>query len=231
VLNTDTIEVLLDPAGFADLLLGGGPFAPGATAEPEGDSEIEVEFVGDDIFIAVRGTGLADQFEWRPGPDRHLGLNLNPSVAGDQDVDVTVAGDLAALNAVGRGGDDSILSAPDALLPNDGVFSTGGSGDDRLEAPRDGGGLLQGGPGDDLLIGGMRGDLLEGGGGKDQISGAGGNDRIEPGSGRDVIRAGSGHDHIEARDSIRDIVRCGSGPDFVKADKRDRLRGCEAVRR
>ena len=144
---------------------------------------------------------------------------------------MTVEGDLATLHAVGRGGNDSILSAPDALLPNDGVFSTGGKGDDRLDAPRDGGGLLQGGPGDDVLIGGRRGDGLEGGGGNDQLSGAGGNDRIESGGGHDVIRAGSGHDHIEARDSTRDVVRCGAGPDFVTADSRDRLRGCEAVRR
>ena len=231
VLNTDTIEVLVEADGFVDLLLRGGPFAPGATAEPEGDSEIEVEFVGVDIFVTVSGTGRGDQFGWGPGPDRRLGLNLNPGRAGDRDVDVTVEGDLATLNAVGRGGNDSILSAPDALLPNDGVFSTGGKGDDRLEAPRDGGGLLQGGPGDDVLIGGRRGDAIEGGGGRDQISGAGGKDRIEPGSGRDVIRAGSGHDHIEARDSTRDTVRCGPGRDFVKADSQDRLRGCEAIRR
>ena len=230
VLNTDTIEVLLEPDGFADLLLRGGRFAPGATAELEGDSEIEVEFVGYDIFVTVNGTGLADQFEWGLGPDREAGLNLNPGRAGDQDVDVTVEGYLATLNAVGRGGNDSILPAPGALLPNASVFSTGGSGDDRLEAPRDGGGLLEGGPGDDVLVGGRRGDALMGGGGRDQISGAGGNDRIEPGSGRDVIRAGAGHDHIEARDSTRDIVRCGPGRDFVKADSQDRLRGCEAVR-
>ena len=232
VLNTDKIEVLVDADGFVDLLLRGGPFAPGATAELEGDSEIEVEFVGVDIFVTVSGTGRADQFEWGPGFGREPGLNLNPGRAGDQDVDVTVEGDLASINAVGRGGNDSILSAPGDVFPNaQHVFSTGGKGDDRLEAPRDGGGLLQGGPGDDELIGGGRGNTLEGGGGNDQISGAGGNDRIEPGSGRDVIRAGSGHDHIEARDSTRDIVRCGPGPDFVTADKRDRLRGCEAVRR
>jgi hypothetical protein len=228
VLNTDTIEVLLDPGGFADLLLRDGPFAPGATAELEGASEIEVEFVGEDIFAGVNGTGLADRFEWGPGPGREAGLNLNPGRAGDQDVDVTVEGNLATLNAVGRGGNDSILPAPDVVLPNASVFSTGGRGDDRLEAPRDGGGLLQGGPGDDVLIGGRRGDAIEGGGGKDRLSGAGGNDRIEPGSGRDVIRAGAGHDHIEARDSTRDVVRCGPGRDFVNADSQDRLRGCEA---
>jgi Ca2+-binding RTX toxin-like protein len=229
--------VLVDQGSFADLLLQGGPFAPGATPETEGASEIEVEFVGSDIFAidtfaTVRGTRLADQFEWGPGPDLHAGLNLNPGSAADQDVDVTVHGsEFSSLHAMGRGGDDSILPAPGALFPNDGVFSTGGPGSDRLVAPRNSGGLLEAGPGDDVLIGGRRGDDLEGGGGNDQIKGAAGNDRIEAGSGRDVIRAGAGHDHIEARDSTRDIVRCGPGPDFVKADSLDRLRGCEAVRR
>ena len=232
VLNTDTIEVLLDMGGFADLLLKGGPFAPGATPESEGASEIEVEFVGPDILATVDGTTRADEFRWGPGPDRRAGLNLNPGVAADEDVDVTVRGEFASLQADGHRGNDSILPAFGPLFPaHDGVFSTGGRGRDRLVAPRNSGGLLEGGPGDDVLIGGGRGDWLFGGGGKDQLKGARGNDRIEAGPGRDVIRAGPGHDHIEARDSTRDIVRCGPGPDFVKADSRDRLRGCEAVRR
>jgi Ca2+-binding RTX toxin-like protein len=231
VLNTDTIKVLVEPGGFADLILAGGPFAPGATAEPEGESEIEVQFVGDDLLAAVRGTRRANWFEWWPGPDRQAGLNLNPGVSGDQDVDVTVEGNFATLNAVGRGGNDSIVPVSGAVFSGGHVFSTAGKGDDRLEAPSDGSGFLEGGPGDDVLIGGGRYDALFGGGGSDEISGARGNDRIDGGPGRDVIRAGSGHDHIEARDSTRDIVRCGPGPDLVKADGRDRLRGCEAVRR
>jgi Ca2+-binding RTX toxin-like protein len=171
--------VLLDQGGYADLVLRGGPFAPGATPELEGDSEIEVEFVGDDIYATATGTGRADYFEWGPGLGREAGLNLNPGRAADEDVDVTVEGDLSFLNAVGRGGNDSILSAPGGVFTNaQHVFSTGGRGDDRLEAPRDGGGLLQGGPGDDVLIGGRRGNLLEGGGGNDRMSGAGGDNGI-----------------------------------------------------
>jgi hypothetical protein len=45
VLNTDSIKVL--PHGFldfVDVLLGRGPFAPGATPETEGAPEIEIEF-------------------------------------------------------------------------------------------------------------------------------------------------------------------------------------------
>jgi hypothetical protein len=43
VLTTDTITVLA-PANFVDVLLGGGPFAPGATSETDGASEIEIEW-------------------------------------------------------------------------------------------------------------------------------------------------------------------------------------------
>jgi Ca2+-binding RTX toxin-like protein len=235
VFNTDTIRVLVDPGGFADLLLKNGPFLPGATPELEGSSEIEVEFIGDDIYVAVDGTSSADQFEWGPGRDRHAGLNFNPGAAGDEDVDVTVEGVLSFLNAVGRGGNDSIVPAPGALFPNDAVFSTGGHGDDRLVVPRNSGGLLEGGPGDDVLIGGRHYDELNGGRGNDRLVGGAGPDRIDviagDPRGRDLILAGPGRDQINSRDSDRDRVRCGAGRDRVTADRRDRLRGCEAVRR
>jgi Ca2+-binding RTX toxin-like protein len=230
VLNTDTIRVQLT-GGFADLFLAGGPFAPGATPETEGASEIEVEFAGPDILATVNGTALADVWQWGPGLERHAGLNLNAGTAGDQDVDVTIRGSFAGLMANGRGGNDSIVPAPGAGFPNDGVFSVGGSGDDRLEATHNGGGLIEGGPGDDVLLGGRRGDDLEAGGGNDTIRGAGGGDRIIGGPGRDLIRGGPGRDNIESRDAKRDNVRCGPGRDRVKADPRDRLRGCELVRR
>jgi hypothetical protein len=38
---------------------------------------------------------------------------------------------------------------------------------------------------------------------------------------------GAGNDTIEARDGRRDVIRCGAGHDKVKADKRDKLAGCE----
>ena len=230
VLNTDTIRVQLT-GGFADLFLAGGPFAPGATPETEGASEIEVAFAGPDILATVNGTALADVWQWGPGLELHAGLNLNAGTAGDQDVDVTIRGSFASPEANGRGGNDSIVPAPGVRFPNDGVFSVGGSGDDRLEATHNGGGLIEGGPGDDVLLGGRRGDDLEAGGGNDTIRGAGGGDRIIGGPGRDLIRGGPGRDNIESRDAKRDNVRCGPGRDRVRADPRDRLRGCELVRR
>lgn len=90
VLNTDAIRV--SPRGvtdFVNVLLRGGPFAPGATPETEGASEVEVEFGGEEPFGTVVGTSRADEFHWNLG-GTPPGLNLNPGSADDQDVDLAV---------------------------------------------------------------------------------------------------------------------------------------------
>ncbi len=215
VLNTDTIRVRSPDLAFPDVLLARGPFAPGATPELEGASEIEIEFAfrARGLFAEVVGTRRADELHWGPGPEHHPGLNLNPSDAGDQDVDVTVRGPGAYLIAGGAAGNDTIVPAPGAPFPNDGVVSSGGRGDDRLSAPRNSWGSLGGGAGDDVLTGGRQGDNLFGGPGRDKIFG------------------GPGRDRVNSRDSNRDRVRCGVGRDRVRADRKDRLRGCEVIRR
>jgi hypothetical protein len=227
VMNTDTIQVLTRGFGDADLRLGGGPFAPGATPEDEGVSEIEVQVRGDG-FASVVGTRRADEFHW--GKEGALaGLNVNPRDIGDQDVDVTVRGESAFLVADGAGGNDSIIPAPGAPGPR--VFSEGGGGADLLIAPRNSGGILEGGAGVDVLTGGVTFDLVAGGAGNDRVAAGGGRDEIDGGRGRDLISGGRGRDRISARDSTRDVVRCGPGRDRVKADRGDRLRGCELVSR
>lgn len=233
VLNTDTIRVLEGGLAFPDVLLGLGPFAPGATPELEGASEIEIEFEFKARFgfAEVDGTRRADEIHWGPGPGNHPGLNLNPSDAGDQDVDVTVRGVGAYLVANGAGGADTIVPAPGAPFPNDGVVSGGGRGDDRLIAPRNTWGGLDGEAGDDVLTGGRQGDNLFGGGGNDRLRSGGGADSLRPGAGRDLVFGGPGRDRVNSRDSHRDRVRCGGGRDRVKADRQDRLRGCEVIRR
>src|SRR5918995_5262983 len=234
VLNTDTIKVLsrggLD---FVDVPIGRGPFAPGATPELEGASEIEIEFEfeANFSFAGVVGTRRADEIHWGPGPGNHPGLNLNPGDAGDRDVDVTVRGLGAFLIANGAAGNDTIVPAPGAPFPNDGVVSVGGRGDDQLIAPRNTWGSLGGEAGDDVLTGGRQDDNLFGGGGNDRLRSAGGPDSLRPGAGRDLVFGGPGRDRVNSRDSHRDRVRCGAGRDRVKADRRDRLRGCEVVRR
>jgi RTX calcium-binding nonapeptide repeat (4 copies) len=219
VLNTDTIRVLLRGSfAFVDVLLGRGPFTPGATPETEGASEIEIEFRGRDALADIGGTRHADEIHWGPGPGNHAGLNLNPRDAGDNDVDVTVRGRDAFLVANGAAGNDMIVPPPGAPFPNDGVFSEGGPGDDLLIGLGNSRGILDGGAGEDVLIGGAQRDNLGAGDGNDRIRGTGGADSITGGRGRDLIFGGPGPDSINSggvglsarpRDSNRDTVRCG----------------------
>lgn len=227
VLNTDTITVVVE--AFVELRLGGGPFAPGATPEAEGASEIEVELSVREGFGEVVGTPRDDEFHWGPG-GAHAGLNLNARSAGDQDIDVTLTGrEHVFLDAKGAAGNDTIIPAPGAVVP-DGGDSDGGRGDDLLIAPQNGA-LLVGGSGNDVLSGGRSSDGLYGGTGNDRVAGGGGRDRLLGGPGRALLSGGRGRDSIDARDSTRDGVRCGPGRDSVRADRRDRLRGCELISR
>ena len=68
-------------------------------------------------------------------------------------------------------------------------------------------------------------------GGNDRVFGGRGSDRLSGGVGRDRLDGGPGRDTISTRGGGRDIVRCGTGRDLVRADQRDRIRGCERVRR
>jgi hypothetical protein len=45
------------------------------------------------------------------------------------------------------------------------------------------------------------------------------------------VLAGPGDDAINSVDGVRETIDCGSGRDTVRADRRDRLRGCEKVKR
>ena len=196
VFNTDLIVLRAGRNSFVDVRLAGGPFAPGATAEPEGASEIEIEFRGHHTWSTVDGTPDADAFQWGPG-DAQAGLNLNPATAGDEDVDVTLTdtSKSAALLIRGGAGDDTIIPAAGARIPHF-VSAQGNDGDDVLVAPRHAESYLTGGPGADVIRGGSASDDLTGGRGDDVITGGGGADEIWAGSGRDVLFGGRGGDFI-----------------------------------
>ena len=51
------------------------------------------------------------------------------------------------------------------------------------------------------------------------------------GPGRNRYEGGMGSDSINSANGVRELVDCGFGRDFVKADPRDRLSGCEKVKR
>ena len=97
-----------------------------------------------------------------------------------------------------------------------------GAGNDRV----------RGGGGGDCLDGQRGNDVLLGQAGPDRLTGGPGADTLSGGAGRNVLKGGPGNDRISAANGVRDTVDCGRGRrDAVKADRADRLRGCERVRR
>ena len=91
---------------------------------------------------------------------------------------------------------------------------------------------LNGRAGGDCLSGGGGPDRLIGGPGNDSLSGGAGNDRLTGNGGRNSYSGGSGNDLVSARNGVRESVNCGTGRrDRAFADRRDRVRGCERVRR
>ncbi len=99
---------------------------------------------------------------------------------------------------------------------------------DRLRGLR-GADRLIGLGGDDCVLGNKGRDRLRGDAGNDQLKGGNSRDRLVGGAGADKIRAGAGPDKINSRDGDKDRVKCGSGVDRVRADRKDKLKGCERV--
>jgi hypothetical protein len=107
----------------------------------------------------------------------------------------------------------------------------GSAGSDRIVGGR-GRDRLFGLVGADCISGGAGNDTISGGKGNDTLSGGAGNDRITAGPGRNKVSGGAGNDTINVRNHKRDVVNCGAGrKDRVVADKIDKLRGCERVKR
>ena len=90
---------------------------------------------------------------------------------------------------------------------------------------------LRGSSAGDRLLGNGGNDTLSGLAGEDCLEGGTGNDRLIGGTGRNTYSGGSGRDKVSARNGTRDNVNCGSGRDSAVVDRRDRVRGCERVRR
>jgi hypothetical protein len=129
-----------------------------------------------------------------------------------------------------------VLQQPPQLLP--GACATKKTGTRRADiltgTPR--GDLIRGGAGNDRISGGAGADCLFGQAGNDKLSGGAGNDKLDGGpgndnltggKGKDTFTAGPGNDTINSKDGIAERVNCGKGRDKVKADRRDKLTGCE----
>ena len=90
---------------------------------------------------------------------------------------------------------------------------------------------LKGRGGNDCLIGGPGSDRLLGGPGLDRLTGGPGRDRLFGNGGRNAYDAGPGKDFVDAVNGRAETVRCGAGRDRARVDVKDRVRGCERVRR
>jgi Ca2+-binding RTX toxin-like protein len=155
-----------------------------------------------------------------PRDDRLDGTSLGDNLFGLQGNDVLT----------GRRHDDCLFGG----LGSDRL--SGGRGDDRLlgdDSRRGtaGNDRLAGDSGDDLLVGGSGRDRLLGNEGNDRLSGGRGNDRLKAGPGRNGLLGGSGDDRLNTMNGRLDRINCGPGRDSVRADRFDRLRRCERVRR
>ena len=195
--NIDRIEVVGSPNRDIVQLQPAHDFAPGASAEPTGKSEIEVDVelgASDDAFLVA---GDDNRNVSRLGAQ---GANFNPG-GGDVDVDVTFAPDIEFPGLDGVQGND--------LLTATGGFGTGGP------AVRP---VVMGGSVDnDTVIGGNAGDWVTGASGNDTLRGGPGNDHVGEnphlfeavagtevgldklfgGPGGDVLRAGPEGDRLD----------------------------------
>jgi hypothetical protein len=106
----------------------------------------------------------------------------------------------------------------------------GGASSDAIHG-RAGNDRIRGLGGNDCLFGEGGNDQAWGGPGNDAVSGGKGSDRLYGGPGRDTMQGGPGRDRIFAVDRARDVVVCGRGRDTVRADRVDKILGCELVRR
>jgi RTX calcium-binding nonapeptide repeat (4 copies) len=93
------------------------------------------------------------------------------------------------------------------------------------------------GESDDLVCGGEGNDELHGDDGDpllfgpDTLLGENGNDELVGGARGDRLIGGPGGDKLRAKGGGKDRVNCGPGRDRARADRKDRVRGCERVKR
>ncbi len=214
--TTDLIEISSSGLSAVEIQLERGPFAPGATPEADGSSEIEFSVDGEGIYYLQGGRG-ADHFRFMSAAGVS-GLNLNPG-PGDSDVDISLPdpekSDALFVAGGGRGADTiDVVGRPQVQ-----VFAVGGAGDDTLLARGANEGVLDGGA------------ILDGGAGRDRIVGSGGFDLIEPDGGADRVSASGGADIVAMQpDGARDRIDCGGKSDQVgRPDRFDRLRSCERI--
>ena len=209
--NTDTITVG-GAAGSVETLVvdqSGGAFAPGATAETTGTSEIEISVLLGDAsdLVIVHGTSGADSIS--------IGL-AGIALNADGDGDITFSTLPARIEVFGHEGPNTINgrggTGAGATYTGTLVLHAGDSGD-----------TLTGGSGNDELYGGLGADSLTGFTGADiarrrrrlrhPIAGNDGDDSLTGGGGADSLIGGAGADTLHADDDEADTsINGGQAP-------------------
>ncbi len=231
--NTDLIDVVATgvPTEVA-IDLTGGQFAPGATDEGDGSSEIEfaVTFPSGSPTLRIVGTGGIDTIVVGAS-----GINLNGAETTGVDADVTLTG-LSAIVVNGGSGAD-VLSVAGGSGTGDPSAATlrGTAGADTLFGGK-GGSTFDGGDGSDRLdyaaatrltladLG--TGEVTHKGGAVDSVSsiqildGSPGNDKIVGGTKDEQLRGAAGDDTISGRRGA-DTVVGGRGRDTASFADRD----------
>jgi Ca2+-binding RTX toxin-like protein len=209
VLNTNLIAVTSpDSFGVLTLNLSAGPFAPGATDEGDGSSEIEitVSSPGQASHVSVIGSALPDHIV---ADDLAQTLNLNADET-VRDDDVTMA-DLSAIVMIDtHEGDDTIESAHTS------AHLIGGDGDDLFRIADDGGVQIDGVAGNDVASYALTSDpitLL----GNGESSVVGNVDGLQYLSSIETVRATMFDDEMTVTGPMN--VDALGGTDFIDADE------------
>ena len=213
---------------------------------PDGSRLVATTYDGSGFYVAVMNADGSGEIRI-PSPE---GTSLQGpafSPDGTKIVASRVAGrggghDLVTMNPDGSGAKALGLAEETDFGSPSGTWApapAGGLGSCTADAGDDGGevigtnrnDVLTGGKGNDVLNGGAGNDKLSGGAGNDTLDGGKGNDQLNGGKGVDKLIGGAGSDKLNSKDGKKDTVDCGAGKDTVTADKADKLRGCESVRR
>jgi Ca2+-binding RTX toxin-like protein len=218
--GNDTVRA--DPADriAADCeIVDRGPVPPSPPPPASGPSPAVRALLGSDESRKLKPGACTTDKRGTPADDRLSGTTLGDSIFGLQGNDILEG-----------------LQSDDCLFGGAGSDRLSGEeGDDRLLGDdtnkNRGNDRLVGNAGDDLLVGRSGRDRLSGGAGNDRLSGGRGNDRLTAGPGRNRLLGGPGSDLLNSVNGRVDRLNCGSGRDIARADRRDRVRGCERVRR
>jgi Ca2+-binding RTX toxin-like protein len=243
VSTTDTIVANVNGPQL-DVDLSGGSFAPGATDEGDGSSEIELQVHVTAGSVGIEGSSASDHIT--AGSDTASGdtlVDLNDDEA-TPDADLTIDGSPSFLVVLGDGGDDVLSFAGDAAWSDAGIgieaIARGGAGADTIGCALNRSDLA-GGPGEDTLdcswpSGGVDVDLGRGkaraiGGGpadsvasiqdllgsaaSDDLTGDGHPNVLQGAQGDDRIAGRAGDDRLFGRGGD-DVLNGGVGADVCR---------------